>query len=69
MDVHIVSICIQIAIENKRSVHEGARVYQASMFTHTHFLNIKHIATIENLKHDGTLASKNHDFLIGYLVR
>lgn len=39
------------------------------MFTHAHFFNIKHIAPIENLEHDGALATENHDFLVRYLVR
>ena len=68
MDINIISICIQATIENKRCVHEGTGIYQASVFTHAHFFHIENITTIENLEHDGAFASKDHDFLICDLV-
>ena len=68
MDINIVSISVQITIEYKWCVHKGTGVYQASMFTHAHFFNVEDIAAIKNLEHDGTFASKDHDFLISDLM-
>jgi len=38
------------------------------MFTHAHLLNVKDIASIEDLEHHGTLSTENHDFLLGDLM-
>ena len=69
MDVDIVTIGVQTAIKYQRSVHERARVDERPMFSHTHLLNIKHIAAIEDLEKNGWFSAEYHDLFISYLVR
>ena len=68
MDVNVVSKGIQIAAENKRSIHERAWVHQLALFTDLHLLHIEDEAAIKDLEGERALSAKYEDLVICDLV-
>ena len=54
--------------KDKRRVHERARVNQAASLVDLHALHVEDKNTVEDLEGQSALASKDHDFLLGYLI-
>jgi hypothetical protein len=68
MHVNVITVSIQTSIEDERGIHERTWVNKTSMFAHAHLLNVKHIAPVEDLEHDGALSTENHDLLLSDLM-
>lgn len=50
MDVYVVSIGIKVVVEDKRSVHEGARIDKTSLLMQFHSLDVEDKHTVEDLE-------------------
>jgi hypothetical protein len=58
MDVDVITISIQAVVEYQRQIHETTRVDQAASFANSHFLNVKHEHSVEDLESDSALATE-----------
>jgi len=68
MDVDIITVGIEIRVENERCIHKRTRVDQATSLTNLHFLYIKDEASVEDVESDGTLTTEQQDLVIGDLM-
>lgn len=68
VNVDIVTIRIEVVVENERRVHERARVNKTSPFLDFHFLNVEDKTSVEYLESDRALSSKQNDLVVSNLV-
>ena len=68
VNINIVTIRIQIVVENKRRVHKRTRVYKTSPLFYLHLLNVEDKTSVENLESDRAFSSKQNDFVVCNLV-
>ena len=68
VDVNVVSVGVQVMVEDQRSVHEAARIDKAATLAHLHFLDIEYEAPVEDMEGGGTLPTEQQDLIIGDLV-
>jgi len=69
MDIHIVTVGVEMVVEHQRSVHKRARVHQATAFLDDHAFQVEDENAIKDLVSESTLAAENHDLLVCDLVR
>ena len=58
VDVDIIAIGVQIVVEHKRSIHEGAWIDKTSTLFNLHFLHVEDKTSIENMESHCTLSTK-----------
>jgi hypothetical protein len=68
VNVDIVTIRVEVVVENERRVHERARVNKTSPFLDFHFLNVEDKTSVEYLESDRALSSKQNDLVVSNLV-
>ena len=49
MDIDVIAISIDAAVEDERRVHEAAWVNQLALFSDLHFLDVEYEASVEDL--------------------
>ena len=68
VDIHIVSISVEIVVEDKGRVHKGTRVNKTSSFLDLHLFNVEDKTSVEYLESDRALSSKQNDLIVRNLV-
>ena len=69
VNVDIITKCIHVSTKYQWSIHEWTWINKLSLFLNLHFLDVEYEASIEDLLGNGTLSTKNHDFIVCDLVR
>lgn len=68
MNVDVITKCVHVATKDKRGVHEAARIDEFAFLSDLHLLHVKHEDTAEDLECDGTLSTKDQDFIVSHLI-
>ena len=66
--IDIVSVCVKMVVEDKRRIHEGARINKTSSLFDFHFLNVEDKTSVEYLERNCALATEENDFVVCDLV-
>lgn len=68
VNVDVIAKRVQVAAEDKRRVHEAARVHEFAFLADLHLLDVQHEHAAEDLESDGALATKDQDLVVSDLV-
>jgi hypothetical protein len=68
VDINIVSVSVEIVVEDKGRIHEGTRVNKTSSFLYFHLFNVEDKTSVEYLESDRALSSKQNDLIVCNLI-
>ena len=68
MNINVIAISVEAAIEHKWCVHEAARINQTTSLTNLHFLHIEDKAAIEDMEGECTFTSEEQDLVVSDLM-
>ena len=68
MHVDVVSVGVEVRVEDEGRVHERAGVHQTAPLTNLHFLNIEDEAPVEDVESRRAFATKEDDLVVGDLM-
>ena len=68
VNINVIAIGIEIAVEHQGRVHEGARIDKTSSLLYLHLLHVENKTSIENMECHCTLASKQNNLIVCNLV-
>ena len=68
MNVDVITKCVHVATKHKRCVHEAARIHEFAFLSDLHLLDVQYKHSAEDLECDGTLSTKDQDFIVSDLI-
>ena len=68
VDVNVVTVSVQVGVEHKWSVHEGAWIDETASLTNLHLFDIEDEASVENVECCCGLSTEKQDLVVSDLM-